>query len=71
MTLTEAIKHAEEVADRCTVNQFCAEEHRQLAEWLTILKDVYDVLDEYDIAYHRTREDLTSLEIDLLRALRK
>ena len=34
MTLEEAIKHAEEVADRCTINQFCAEEHRQLAEWL-------------------------------------
>lgn len=41
MTLDEAIKHAEEVADYdCyNENQFkCSEEHRQLAEWLKELK---------------------------------
>ena len=37
MTLDEAIIHCEEVADRCDVtdgNIKCANEHRQLAEWL-------------------------------------
>lgn len=35
MTLDEAIKHCEEVAnDRAGCCEDCAEEHRQLAEWL-------------------------------------
>jgi len=56
MTLDEAIKHAEEVADFCedSASRYdmndpfeshmackdgeCAEEHRQLAEWLKELK---------------------------------
>lgn len=48
MTLDEAIKHAEEVAERnewfaknCLESmqcRECAEEHRQLAEWLKELK---------------------------------
>ena len=38
MTLDDAIKHAENVANRCTTNVYCAEEHRQLAEWLKELK---------------------------------
>ena len=41
MTLDEAIKHAENVADYDCYNeeQFkCSEEHRQLAEWLRELK---------------------------------
>lgn len=38
MTLDEAIKHAEEVADgKCDK---CAEEHRQLAEWLRDYKKI-------------------------------
>lgn len=43
MTLDEAIKHAEEVADYDCYNekQFkCAEDHRQLAEWLKELKQL-------------------------------
>ena len=48
MTLEEAIKHAEEKAeefdkdiecDECTK---CADEHRQLAEWLRELKEYRD-----------------------------
>ena len=35
MTLDEAIKHAEE---KTCGNTACAEEHRQLAEWLKELK---------------------------------
>ena len=48
MTLDEAIKHAEEVAERLETSckrdwmgeddKRCAEEHRQLAEWLKELK---------------------------------
>jgi ribosomal protein L32 len=50
MDIDEAIKHAEEVADECTVYfqtseeeliripSECAEEHRQIAEWLKELK---------------------------------
>lgn len=41
MTLDEAIGHAEQVADsyKDTVpNCNCAQEHRQLAEWLNELK---------------------------------
>ena len=39
MTINEAIKHAEEVAEekRC---EKCGEEHRQLAEWLKELKQL-------------------------------
>lgn len=40
MTLDEAIKHCEDVAeDRCGCAEDCAEEHRQLAEWLKELKE--------------------------------
>ena len=42
MTLEEAIIHAEEVLDRCEVtdgDRACAEEHRQLAEWLKELAE--------------------------------
>ena len=60
MTLDEAIKHAEEVADVCEFEASkydmtdayeshvacqegkCAEEHRQLAEWLKELKQLRD-----------------------------
>ena len=41
MTLDEAIKHCEEVADSDCYNddqRKCAAEHRQLAEWLRKLK---------------------------------
>ena len=36
MSIDEAIKHAEEVANSSC--EKCAEEHRQLAEWLKELK---------------------------------
>ena len=41
MNLDEAIIHAKEVADRCSVtdgDRRCEREHRQLAEWLKELK---------------------------------
>lgn len=45
MTLAEGIRHAEECAERCEKlegrrNQLCAEEHRQLAEWLKELQSI-------------------------------
>lgn len=53
MTLDEAIKHAEEVASRKFDDNVhcikCAEEHRQLAEWLKDykrLKEQKQILDE-------------------------
>ena len=42
MTLTEAIKHCEDVADYdCFTDEQrkCSEEHRQLADWLRELKE--------------------------------
>lgn len=38
MTLDEAILHCEEVASRCDSRK-CADDHRQLAEWLKELKE--------------------------------
>jgi hypothetical protein len=38
MTLDEAIKHCEEVAEKLCICDECAEEHRQLAEWLRELQ---------------------------------
>ena len=40
MTLDEAIDHAREVADGCGE---CADEHRQLAEWLEELGELREV----------------------------
>lgn len=37
MTLDEAIKHAEDVAQECA-GTLCAEDHAQLVEWLQELK---------------------------------
>lgn len=53
MTIDEAIKHCEEVADYDCYDekQFeCASEHRQLAEWLKELKRDREALTELDAA---------------------
>lgn len=61
MTIDEAIKHCEEVAEKycekveegLTADDFCdscASEHRQLAEWLRELKRDREVLTELDTA---------------------
>mgnify|MGYP007070226511 CR=1 FL=1 len=45
MKLDEAIKHREEVAeDRAGCCEDCAEEHRQLAEWLRELKHLRNLI---------------------------
>ena len=41
MTLDEAIRHCEDVAnDRCGCAEDCVSEHRQLAEWLKELQSI-------------------------------
>lgn len=48
MTLDEAIIHCEEVSDRCAMTDGdlnCEREHRQLAEWLKLLKRILDLGD--------------------------
>ena len=52
MTLDEAIKHCEEVANKCDTE--CAKEHRQLAEWLKDYKRLLEQQPQEDI--HRERE---------------
>lgn len=45
MTLDEAISHCEEIAERCAVtdgDRRCEREHRQLADWLKLLKRILD-----------------------------
>lgn len=42
MTIDEAIEHCEEIAQDCELGEkptVCADEHRQLAEWLKELKE--------------------------------
>ena len=43
---------------------------KTLNQWVEILRDVYDVVDSYDIDFHRKRGDLTNLEKDILEALK-
>ena len=53
MTLEEAIIHAEDVADRCSVtdgDRRCEQEHRQLVDWLKLLKRILDSGDCNDCA---------------------
>lgn len=63
MTLDEAIKHEEEVmnenlektkdrnaSDPIAINCFeCAEEHRQLAEWLKELREIKNIVDSAEM----------------------
>lgn len=58
MTLDEAIKHCDDIADYDCYNEKqmkCAEDHRQLAEWLkelkyakVLLKATYELLSKCD-----------------------
>ena len=51
MTLDEAIIHAEEIAERCAVtdgDKTCEQEHRQLAEWLSELKELREKANHSD-----------------------
>ena len=45
MTIDEAIRHCDEIAAGCGE---CADEHRQLAEWLRELKRLREVPDGGD-----------------------
>lgn len=76
MTIEEAIKHAEEVADMCEFEASkydmtdayeshvacqegeCAEEHRQLAEWLKELKDYKERIPSYEAGYNDAKREI-------------
>ena len=72
MTLDEAIQHALEIAaDSCGA---CAENHRQLAAWLTELKDFNDFMllvkkmRECQTRYFKTRDKAILIESKQLEA---
>lgn len=65
ISLDEAIKHCEEVAEEHTKYNFyggyescddCGKEHRQLAEWLKELKDYKDARVGCEYCKHKFRE---------------
>ena len=73
MTLEEAIKHAEEVADKCDLEynknseqlgfvetfynaKKCAEEHRQLAEWLKDYQRMQSVIEDIKAEIEEKRD---------------
>ena len=59
MTIDEAIEHCEEIAQDCELGEkptVCADEHRQLAEWLRELK-------EYKTKNQENNEPLTWEEL--------
>ena len=49
LTLDEAIKHCEEKEQEQALNSCfaCAEEHKQLAEWLKQLQEVKKIVDDW------------------------
>ena len=67
--LDSAIQHCEEVAKKCEWHRFspsdevveanlkCAEEHRQLAEWLRELKSFREVKEDIQKTIDETREN--------------
>ena len=60
MTLDEAIRHAEEVAEYDCYNdeqKKCADEHRQLAEWLRELKRLRESATDADTISRRAAID--------------
>lgn len=61
MTLEQAIKHAEDTA-MSAIEYECREEHRQLAEWLKILKKAkFEYNEAWRIITHPT-PDVTSYD---------
>lgn len=63
MTIDEAIEHCEEIAQDCELGEkptVCADEHRQLAEWLRELK-------EYKTKNQENNEPLTWEELKKLK----
>ena len=57
MTLDEAILHAEQAADMCSLTDGdikCEQEHRQLAEWLKELKEYRS---KYENNQNRTKKN--------------
>lgn len=71
MDLNEAIKHSDEIASTCN-NVKCSYEHRQLAEWLRLLKRMGDdmltmrylIKLKHPEAFERIKEILMAYEKD-------
>ena len=61
MTLKEAIEHAEDTA-KSAIGCECREEHRQLAEWLKILKKAKFEYDEAHRIITCPTPDVTSYD---------
>lgn len=64
MTIDEAIKHCEEVAESCERGNpkkrgkaKCAEEHRQLAEWLKKLKAYEEAKEKIELKAEKCPQD--------------
>ena len=68
MTLDDAIAHADLVADNCEGE--CAEDHRQLSEWLQELKQLREERDEMrtNVTMAILGQDTLKTTIDRLRA---
>ncbi len=69
MDLNEAIQHCNDVASTCNVEK-CRQEHRQLAEWLKMLKrmgnDIFNMRwllkNRPDTAFEEIKKTLSSYD---------
>ena len=61
MTIDEAIRHCEEVADKMNDCE-CAADHRQLAEWLTELKELREIFSKVDTGAIKPKDYLDLLD---------
>ena len=79
LSLSDAIKHCKEKAEEMRISADlcnlgteiqsecikCAEEHEQLAEWLTELKEVREVVNEFTSTHKRPYTD-KSVRIEMI-----
>jgi hypothetical protein len=61
MTIDEAIRHCEEVAEKMNDCE-CAADHRQLAEWLTELKELREIFSKVDTGAIKPKDYLDLLD---------
>ena len=61
MTIDEAIRHCEEVAEKMNDCE-CAADHRQLAEWLRELKELREVFSKVDAGAIKPKDYLDLLD---------
>lgn len=61
MTIDEAIRHCEEVAEKMNDCE-CAADHRQLAEWLRELKELREIFSKVDTGAIKPKDYLDLLD---------